>query len=191
MQVTEVMLQSDIFVFDHGVHYNERERNLFADTMASILLTASSHAEIRSKLKVFAWRQTTAQHFNSTGGHYVTGIQEKGCQPMYSGFEGFRTQAIRNQLEQKTNLTWTEIRKTEHEISSWMDASSYSSPTELIMLPFRDYTRHLHDLHPSRGDCTHYCHTPYLWLPVWRSLRLAVDRAVKKEENREQQYQQV
>jgi hypothetical protein len=41
-------------------------------------------------------------------------------------------------------------------------------------LPFFNLTAQLHYLHPS--ECTHYCSTPYLWMPIWRSLRLAMDR---------------
>ena len=25
------------------------------------------------------------------------------------------------------------------------------------------------------GDCTHYCSTPFLWAPLWRSVRLGVE----------------
>ena len=45
---------------------------------------------------------------------------------------------------------------------------------ELVILPFYNFTAPLYDLHP--GECTHFCSTPFLWMPIWRSLRLAMDR---------------
>jgi hypothetical protein len=48
---------------------------------------------------------------------------------------------------------------------------------ELIYLPYRGYAVPLHYIHP--GECTHYCHHPHIWLPIWRSLRIAMDRTVK------------
>jgi hypothetical protein len=44
---------------------------------------------------------------------------------------------------------------------------------EIVILPFYDFTSKLYDLHP--GECTHYCSTPFLWLPLWRSFRVAMD----------------
>ena len=52
---------------------------------------------------------------------------------------------------------------------------------ELVFLPFREYTLPLHYLHPT--ECSHYCHTPFLWLPIWRNLRIAMDRAINKKYN--------
>ena len=49
---------------------------------------------------------------------------------------------------------------------------------ELVVLPFFNYTSHHYNQHPKEkdGDCTHYCPSPFLYIPLWRSLRLALDR---------------
>lgn len=172
------MLQSDIFVFDHGVHYNKGLKNLFTETMAKILQTAS-RPDIRVKLKLLAWRQTTAQHFNASGGHFSASVRNHGCQPMYTELEGFRLPAMRQALKRVANFSWTDMLDTQH-VDLEQVANKSLNP-EVVILPFRDFTRHMHDFHPVLEDCTHYCHTPFMWLPIWRSLRLAVDRAAERE----------
>jgi hypothetical protein len=59
---------------------------------------------------------------------------------------------------------------------------------EIAILPYYNFSAKLHDLHiildidsaknktEYRGECTHFCSTPFLWLPLWRSFRLAMDR---------------
>jgi hypothetical protein len=50
---------------------------------------------------------------------------------------------------------------------------------ELVVLPYYGFTSDQYTMHPFRGDwqdCTHYCSSPFLYMPIWRSLRLAMDR---------------
>jgi hypothetical protein len=47
------------------------------------------------------------------------------------------------------------------------------SHPDIVMLPFAKFTSELYDLHPH--ECTHYCSTPFLWMPLWRSFRLAME----------------
>ena len=53
---------------------------------------------------------------------------------------------------------------------------SLNGTKELIVLPYLNYTSVHHELHASGQDCTHYCASPFLYQPLWRSLRLAMDR---------------
>jgi hypothetical protein len=49
---------------------------------------------------------------------------------------------------------------------------------ELLILPQRRALLPLHDLHAQADkdrDCTHFCSSPDLFLPAWRSLRIAMD----------------
>ena len=59
--------------------------------------------------------------------------------------------------------------------------SSRSSRRHVTVLPFADFTKALHGLHPYEeagggkgGDCTHYCSTPFVYYPLWRSIRMAL-----------------
>jgi hypothetical protein len=66
-EVAEIAAESDIFVFDHGLHYSPHDAEdaeLFANETRGILATA-----LRSnRTKLVAWKETTPQHFNGTGG---------------------------------------------------------------------------------------------------------------------------
>jgi hypothetical protein len=69
-EVKEVAGESDIFVFDHGLHYFPNDPNwpehveMFANDTRGILATV-----LRSnRTKLVAWKETSPQHFNGTGG---------------------------------------------------------------------------------------------------------------------------
>ena len=50
---------------------------------------------------------------------------------------------------------------------------------EIVVLPYFNFTSHLHTLHPVQDnfqDCTHYCSSPFIYYPIWRSLRFAMER---------------
>jgi hypothetical protein len=52
------------------------------------------------------------------------------------------------------------------------DGAPASGP-DLVVLPYRDFMMPLHDLHGK--ECTHFCASAYQYVPIWRSLRLAMD----------------
>jgi hypothetical protein len=168
-QIKEVIIaESDIVVFDHGLHYVVPK---LADQFRSEM-SAYLEAYKNSNLTLVAWRETSAQNYNTTGGHFRQGV-ENTCVPMQAGQEGFRMQIMKN-VSEAAGLSWKNA----------MDPNFLHQPVErheLVFLPYRNFTIPLHYLHP--GECAHYCHTPFVWLPIWRSLRLAMDRAIKGKQN--------
>jgi hypothetical protein len=161
----EIVANNDIIVFDHGLHWPTTQRKEFENDMAEYM-----EAYKNSNLTLVAWRETSAQHFNSSGGYYKTRTGEK-CVPMRTGQEGFRMPLMKNASE-AVGFSWRNA----------MDSDFMHQPVErheLVFLPYRNYTVPLHYFHPT--ECTHYCHTPFVWLPIWRSLRLAIDRVVKNK----------
>jgi hypothetical protein len=52
------------------------------------------------------------------------------------------------------------------------DDPSIAKP-DLVILPYREFLVPLHDLHGD--ECTHFCASSYQYVPIWRSLRLALD----------------
>jgi hypothetical protein len=48
--------------------------------------------------------------------------------------------------------------------------------TGIHYVPFFNATKELYQLHPGKGDCTHFCWTPTLWQPLWAALYSAVTR---------------
>lgn len=162
----EILPNSDIVIFDHGLHWRPFQQASFQGEMASYLGGFRD-----SNLTLLAWRETSAQHVDGFGGHYRTAKEKKSkiCQPITSGKEGYR-KPLMQQAAMEAGLKWKNL----------FDESFVNEPAErdeLVFLPFRNYTVPLHWLHP--GECTHYCHSPYLWLPLWRNLRIALDRALR------------
>jgi hypothetical protein len=54
------------------------------------------------------------------------------------------------------------------------------STPKVVVAPWFNFTSQHYRLHPleplsSKQDCTHYCASPFLYLPVWRGLRIAMD----------------
>lgn len=159
----EILSNSDIVIFDHGLHWNEV--TTFSSDMSNYLSRF-----VGSNLKLLAWRETSSQHFGSDGGHYSEEGLNNKCKPMVKGKNGFRA-GVMQMAAESVGLNWKNVLDRNF-------SSQPVQPNELIFLPFREYTIPLHYLHPE--ECTHYCHTPYLWLPLWRNIRIALERALSK-----------
>jgi hypothetical protein len=172
LEIDTIVNGADLLVFDHGLHYApSHQSQKFLDE--SLLLLAGLRR--RASLKLLAWRETSAQHWNTTGGYFYPGtsagdFMRQPCTPIGSPeyVKGFRLPL----MAQAANDTGFRIRNV-------LDPTFTTSPLEaddLVVLPFRAYSSMAHGLHPERADCTHFCHTPFFWLPLWRTLRLAMDR---------------
>ncbi len=162
----EIIPNSDIVIFDHGLHWREGILNKeFSKAMSHYL-----QGYVNSSLTLLAWRETSSQHFDSDGGHWHTTSTTK-CVPIKSGLKGFRMPLMRK-AAQNAGMGWRSIQ----------DNDFFERPlgkNDLVFLPFRDYTVPLDYLHPD--ECTHFCHTSYLWLPMWRNLRMAIDQAIESK----------
>jgi hypothetical protein len=55
--------------------------------------------------------------------------------------------------------------------------STTDAAPELVVLPYFNFTAPHAKMHPRYGeDCTHFCSSPFMYYPIWRSLRFALDR---------------
>jgi len=162
----EVIPNSDIVIFDHGLHWRPQQKAGFTNDMSHYL-----QGYANSSLTLLAWRETSSQHFDSDGGHFGNTYTTGDCVPMKSGWKGYRMPLMRK-AAQNAGMGWRSIN----------DNDFFERPLEkndLVFLPFRDYTVPIDYLHP--GECTHFCYTPYLWLPMWRNLRMAIHQAIKSK----------
>lgn len=163
----------DILVFDHGLHYvAKRDMERFKNETMAML-----HS-LQMNVPLLIWRETSAQHFLATGGHYYGGVTKQpnavctATKASEISSTSTHLNTMLDALQSLNNPSWSHAFTSDpHFLSSKPDKDK-----ELIIIPFRQYTIPMHNLHPSTTDCTHYCHTPYLWLPLWRSLRLSLDR---------------
>ena len=74
--------------------------------------------------------------------------------------------------QETANITWLDISDND-----FQSTPPSQGKQEVIFLPYRDYTKELHTLH--RRECTHYCANPYILKPIWRGIRLAMQRTAK------------
>jgi hypothetical protein len=88
-----VIPNTDILVFDHGLHYDPDTNNDFRNMMNKLLPTFMD-GQRDKKLQLVAWRQTSAQHYNAPGGHYYSlrNPNRTYCVPMdpKNDTEGYR-----------------------------------------------------------------------------------------------------
>lgn len=163
-EIVDIYKHNDIVVFDFGLHFKPAtELELFATLVKRLTAT-------KPQPNLLAWRETSSQHFSTPYGHYDNQdgiIENKRCVKLSSN----ETFGVRRNIVEAT------LRTQLQEPEIW-------TPGNLLFIPFRDFTSGLHDLHNPTAingglqDCTHYCHTPYLWMPIWNGLRLGMDKLI-------------
>ena len=184
--------ENDVLVFDHGLHYPpNRARSDLITNFRHLLEFARDFQD--SRVKVLMWRETTAQHFaDNPGGYFLREMTNLSqCSPINENFtsaaypgkslsadllETLSKIYPRNDYfetsQQTANITWLDISDPE-----FHNTPPLQDQQELVFLPYRDYTKELPSLHHS--ECTHYCANPFLWQPIWRGIRLAIQRKAK------------
>jgi hypothetical protein len=153
----------DIVIFDHGLHYRANAAEFPSDMINLVTLlrggkASSDHLNDNTvELKLLAWRETSAQHFRGPTGDFHDIHGRPNCVPLsyQVGVGDARTRAMEKVVQ---TLNWTQ--------------------RELVLLPFREWTSHFHEMHLGGGDCTHFCMTPSFWLYEWRQIRIAVEKVL-------------
>jgi hypothetical protein len=112
------------------------------------------------------YRETSAQHFDNDGGEWSDRFNGNDgdnivCTPI-TGTVKWRTRMFK------------EVAKN----SGYSVVDSFHQPKvkkEVVFLPFFDWSSKLISLKDGQ-DCTHFCYTPHMWYPMWRHVRIALDR---------------
>ena len=173
-EVEEINQVGGILWFNFGLHDSGKKRVLtkLESNMKSFFATLKAN----STFSLIVFRETTAQHFDTPSGlsHFLPHRSEF-CTPLeWNGEVGLRDQAVRNAA-----------MAVGYELVSPSE-SCFDDKNKMVVLPFHNYTAELHAGHPidrgiykniTKGECTHFCSTPLLWVPLWRTLRIALDAA--------------
>jgi hypothetical protein len=159
--------ETDVLFFNFGVHWGPDRRSVLKLRVGKVLETIHHYGK---NISLLAFRETAAQHFNTTGGEWPTGKASLTCAPLspYDDLVGWRSRLFRN-MSQGLGYKLVVADPSKKEITD----TPASDQQEIVIAPFLNFTRGLYDLHP--GECTHFCSTPHLWYPLWRSLRLSMD----------------
>ena len=181
-QIREISEWSDILIFNFGVHWLPDERDEYIQEMNDV------YAELhRHSFAFLGNRETSAQHFDNIGGEFdhekVFPVADCLDEiPLEDNLFGWR-EILANDVAEKywynivtadsslfeKNMNLTQIQRTKNN-------------NTLFTIPFLNFTRRLGKNHQRRMDnntgyidCTHFCTSPFLWLPLWRSIRLGLE----------------
>ena len=166
---------ADVLVFDHSLWYRHWEIDKFVKEMTDLLQGVSSSSR---PPKMLFWREQSAQHFNTPGGQFSPSSPPTvpnattTCVPIHQYTENYKhVDAMKNVTR---NLGIDFVVSTDKRPTT----SNDDATRNLYFIPFRDFSSQFHDIH-RKGECTHYCSTPDLWLPISRVLRLHMDNFVQ------------
>ena len=186
------LAQSDVLVLGFGLHYKYvagetnhlATKQAYQNAMANLLQRAKQY-----NLSLIVHRETSAQHFDSPyNGDYLDWSWHKEsrnhtCVPhrnpqadqanywrelamkkaaQNAGYE-YRVSQVTQNMPNRRRSSETSTNLTRH---------------QLVVLPYHNFTQQHYDLHPEIDvvpDCTHYCGSPFLYMPLWRPLRIALD----------------
>jgi hypothetical protein len=119
-------------------------------------------------------KQITYRKHNETGSLIADLTLEKSIDNRYPS-EAFFTECPRiHTKEQYDSQNWRNLLAKQ--ILSEYDPNH----AEIGIIPFYAITASRADLHPTSYDCTHYCHTPMLWLPVIQQMTIQLEERFSK-----------
>jgi len=172
-QLHSMLEFSDVLVMGFGLHWNSQARqemkNDFTQYFASLVTSA------KGRVPLLIHREVGAQHFATRDGSFapLRQLHNTTCRRHASTSQSsWRNDMIRQAAQDN------HFRIVSH--GSLPPHGSNVTTPELFWIPFynftaRHYEQHPH-IHPAPwADCTHFCSSPYLWYPVWRGLRHALD----------------
>jgi hypothetical protein len=165
---------TDVLFFNFGLHFHPHETSGYQDRMRIVMneLKKTSH-----NISLLAFRETSAQHFNGDGGEYKTKTRNGSqCGPLdttatKNSLFGWRDRVFSASAEQSGFRVLVADPGSKNSLS----LLPRTIDNEVVVVPFANFSAELYDLHP-KNECTHYCSTPHLWFPLWRSLRFAMSR---------------
>ncbi|CAB9501864.1 expressed unknown protein [Seminavis robusta] len=167
--------EADVLVTSFGLHWGVDLSEDYTIQMAELFRAIRQ----QGRVKLLVHRETSAQHWHADGGEYslwwpdiVAKNLSQQCQPfeLTDSTAGWREQAIREAANRSGH---TLVMAGPH-----MPTTPSGQP-ELVILPYFNFTSQHPMMHPrleDRDDCTHYCSSPFVYYPLWRSLRYTLDR---------------
>jgi hypothetical protein len=173
-EVIHIFNTSDIVVFDFGLHFAPASDLPKFQLVMQRVVDVAAHTRqtsTRPHSQLLVWRETSAQHFDSPGGHYVPGIDSSQCVPMTSSSSSSHWAGVRLPILQQ--------------ITRVQNVATWNSTDSILFIPYREFTNGLYHLHNAdhiavdkKQDCSHYCHTPYVWMPIWWHLKRGMEKFV-------------
>lgn len=186
MPWSAIFNNTDIIITNHGLHYgiNATRKRLSPNSYLEGIHRAFSLWNSFSVLpRLLIFRETSSQHFPSDSGEYFLWDKSKdpevGCsQHADTTYLGWREAIVKQAAKEHGFDILSPDLISKSSIESKMFLKNQSK--RLGWLPFLNLIAELHFMHGTENwdgaqDCSHYCQSPYLWWPTWRSLRILME----------------
>jgi len=185
--ISNITAQADVVVLGFGLHWWYDNASPFVlkrrDNYLSQMKELFGNITQQGHVRLLLHRETSAQHFDADGGDFSLWYDYRDklsneCQPLnsHSSTLLWREQAIEKAaLDSGTNL----IVAGPNMPPLTPRSNNNKTANEVVVLPYLNFTSPHHGLHPhqeGQQDCTHFCSSPFMYYPLWRSLRFAFDR---------------
>lgn len=169
----------DILIVNFGLHWNfeartyDFHRSHYRKSYGQFLM------QLRRKgnFTLLMHRETTAQHFDSLAGDFSlrSANTTNRCVPIkYDANVSAWRERMVQQAAKKALNKYVVIQSPMPPVSK-----NWKRP-ELLVIPYYNFTAFHYKMHPS-SECSHYCSSPFIYMPLWRSIRLAMDRQYGKQ----------
>ena len=175
----DVFDEHDIVVLNYGLHWavNASRPRISPEALETGLQSLMEGWKNMTFPPLLAIRESSVQHFVATDGEYF--LRDTDAPPRCGVFNkthlfGWRDRMVAR-IAEEHGLPLVKPSEARNNPSTYNTTDR--GPRNLVLLPFREFTSELYFMHAhGGGDCTHFCSSPYLWLPALRSLRIAIER---------------
>jgi hypothetical protein len=169
LEISEMASKYEVVMLNFGLHWNWPDRPDYETSMTALFNTTKA-----GNISLLAFQEVSAQHFNATAGEWASTSNTCVSLPTEN-----RTLMSSDRFQWRQHVLHASAVQAGYKVVVATDVSlprpkPKGGDDELVILPFYNFTVPLFDLHPN--ECTHYCSTPFLWMTIWRSLRVAMDR---------------
>jgi hypothetical protein len=168
----------DILIINFGLHWNFEaktynfHRSHYRKSYGQFIL------QLRRKgnFTLLMHRETTAQHFDALAGDFSLRSANASSRCVPVEYDANVSAWRERMVEQATKKALNKYVRIEPPLPP---ISRNKKRPELLVIPYYNFTALHHHMHPST-ECSHYCSSPFIYYPLWRSLRLAMDRQYGK-----------
>ena len=176
--------EADILVLGFGLHwssgpvYNGKTEYDYVRSMSETFTDVSK----QGRVKLLVHRESSAEHFDTDHAGEWNFWDKKPAEERSR--ECHPTSPANPAFYWRENAIARAANRSGHSLvfaGPTMPPPSTRS-SEVVVLPYYNFTSKHPHMHPHRDgnrddDCAHFCGSPYLYYPLWRSLRFAMDRS--------------
>ena len=176
--------EADVLVLGFGLHwssgpvYNGKTEYDYVRSMSETFTDITN----QGRVKLLIHRESSAEHFDTDHAGEWNFWDKKPVEERSR--ECYPTSPTSPAFYWRENAIARAAHRSRHSLV-------FAGPTmppppanssEVVVLPYYNFTSKHPQMHPHRDgdkddDCAHFCGSPYIYYPLWRYLRFAMDRS--------------